>query len=264
MRARVFSTFDLATTFAAMLRIACLFAVAYFLRVRKTSGRLVIGALLAVCFAALLLTGTRAAYVPLVVALATYVALEPKRRRILPLLVSLAVGFLLVMVLSSNVYLYRITLLVSDYRYTVNRVVWDWEKALTLARDYPFGLGIATSAKTSKFLDPIMISAGWQPTYRFIEHGFGQALVSLGWPGVALFTATFIAVLVRLGRLLRPISEERWRAALIFALCFAELFPLFTHASLNFGLGPVIFWLLSGSAFTLFGRGAGRDREVKT
>jgi hypothetical protein len=39
------------------------------------------------------------------------------------------------------------------------------------------------------------------------------------------------------------------------------LLPLSTHASLNFGLGPVMFWLLSGSILTMFGlrRSAGKE-----
>lgn len=261
LRARVFSTFDLATMFAAMLRVACLLAVAYFVRVQKTPARLVMAALLAVCFAALLLTGTRAAYVPLVVALATYVALEPKRKKILPLLVPLALAFLLVMVLSSNVYLYRITLLVSDYRYTWDRTVWDWNRALTLVRDYPFGLGISTSAKGSKFVDPVFVSAGWQPTYRFIEHGFGQALVSLGWPGLISFAAMVAAVVGRLGVRLRTDRAVEWRLVMVFALCFSEIFPLLTHATLNFGVGPVMFWLLSGAVTSMFVRRGGTSAE---
>ena len=260
LRVRVFSTFDFATTFAAMLRAACIIAAAYLARAEKTRHLVGFAVLLGTCFSALLLTGTRAAYVPLIVGLATYAALEPRRKKLAGAAVALAVGFVVVMALSSNVYLYRITLLATDYRYTVGRVFWDWEKALSLVRDFPFGLGISTSAKTGKYIDSVMMTAGWQPTYRFIEQGFGQALVSLGWPGLALFAAMFATVLVRVGRAIRGAGgETKWLARLVFVLCFAELFPLFTHASLNFGLGPVIFWLLSGSAIAICGRRPKRE-----
>jgi hypothetical protein len=260
LRTRVFSTFDLATTFAAMLRVACITAVAYFLRAKKVASSVAVAVLLVVCFGALLLTGTRAAYAPLFIGLATYAVLEPRRRKMAAVAVALAVGFALVMMLSSNVYLYRVMLLFTDYHYTVGRILWDWEKAVSLVRDFPFGLGISTSAKTGKYIDPVMIAAGWEPTYRFIEHGFGQALVSLGWPGLALFAAMFATVLVRVGRLIRVAPESsQWIARLVFVLCFSELFPLFTHASLNFGLGPVMFWLLSGSAIAICGRRSTRE-----
>jgi hypothetical protein len=260
LRRRVFSTFDLATTFATMLRLACLLAVAYFAHARKNSAKLIVAVLLAVCFTALLLTGTRAAYAPFLVGLITYAVLEPRRRKIIPLVAALAVGFALVMVLSSDVYVYRITLLATDYKYTAGRVIWDWRKALSLVREFPFGLGISTSAKTGKYIDPVLVEAGWKPTYRFIEHGFGQVLVSLGWPGLALFTVMLATVLARLGGAMRRAAgDATWYARLAFVVCFSELFPLFTHASLNFGVGPVIFWLLSGSAISLGGRNLGRE-----
>jgi len=76
---------------------------------------------------------------------------------------------------------------------------------------------------------------------------------------LALFIAMFAAVLARVGRVLRDgVDEAKWPARLAFVICFSELFPLFTHASLNFGVGPVMFWLLSGSAITIAVRDRGR------
>ncbi len=261
LRARVFSTFDLATTFAAMLRVACLLTVAYFVRAKKVASSAVLLVLLALCFSALLLTGTRAAYVPFVVGLVTYAILEPRRKKLVPLTASLAVGFGLVMVVSSSVYFYRITLLATEYQYTFNRILWDWEKALRLVRDFPLGLGVSTSAKGSKFVDPAFVSAGWQPTYRFIEHGFGQALVSLGWLGMISFAAMVAAVVGRLGVRLRTDRAVEWRLVIVFAICFSEIFPLLTHATLNFGVGPVTFWLLSGAVTSMFVRRGGTSAE---
>jgi hypothetical protein len=263
LRTRVFSTFDLATTFAAMLRVACILGVAYFVNSRKRMTSVFLGVVIGVCFSALLLTGTRAAYVPLAAGLLVYALIEPRRKRLLLPVVALAGGFSLVMVLSETAYLYRITLVVTDYQYTIGRVLWDWEKALYLVRDYPLGLGISTSAKTGEFIDPVLASAGWEPTYRFIEHGFGQALVSLGWPGLAFFAVMVTTVLTRLGVTVREAPDDtRWRSVLVFVLCFSELLPLFTHASLNFGMGPVMFWLLSGSILAMHGRRPSTRKEV--
>lgn len=256
LRIRVFSTFDLATTFANMLRVAVLLAAGYAIHARKFVAGLAWVSALAVCFAALLLTGTRAAYAPLVIALAVYVVVEPRRKRMLPVLAALVVGFGAVMAMSARVYLYRVLLLVSDFNYTVARITWDWERAYDLVRDLPFGLGISTSAKTSAVIEDSIVAGGGGPTYRFIEHGFGQALVSLGWPGLALFAATFGVVAGRVAWRARRGRGEYWRTTLVFVLCVAELFPLLTHATLNFGLSPVIFWLTTGAVLALQRRGA--------
>ncbi len=147
------------------------------------------------------------------------------------------------LVLSRSVYLYRMLLVATDYEYTFSRLAWDWEKALALVRDHPFGLGISTSAKIGRAFG----EGGYGPTFRFIENGYGQALVSLGWPGLAAFVAMLAAVAFRLKRAACADREANWRAGLCFAFCFSQFFPLLTHMTLYTGVWPAMYWLMAGA-----------------
>jgi len=243
LRARVFSTFDLPPSFAAAMLVGCLFAVGYAVHKKRPTYKILFLILFSLCFSALTLTGTRAVYAPFLIAFAVYFILERKRTAVAAVLVIIALSVAFVYVVSQGVYVHRLTLLGTDYQYTLWRITTDFDKALWLVRDRPFGLGIATSAKLGR----VFTESGTESTFRFIENGYGQSLVSLGWPGFALFTAMLLAVPLRTGWRAFRRSPGAWRTTLVFAFCFSMLFPMLTGMTLYAGLWPVIYWLAAGA-----------------
>jgi hypothetical protein len=243
LQRRVFSTFDLPPFFSRAMQVGCLLAVVYAFRSDKAYRKTLLLGVFVLCLIALILTGTREAYAPLVIALVIYLVFEKNKKQVTAVAILAAASVGIVLIISNGVYAQRLLLLITDFQYTLWRISTDFEKALSLVRNDPFGLGIATSAK----LNRLFIGEGYASTYRFIENGYGQSLVSLGWVGFVLFSAVLLVTPIRTGWLSYQGSFHDRRLLLVFAFCTSQLFPMLSHMTLYTGLWPLTYWLAAGA-----------------
>jgi O-antigen ligase len=244
LRRRVFSTFSVPVDLAAAMHAAIVIAVAYVTNIKKSAYKVVLVGLLVLFFAALAFTGCRTTYVPVVFSIAVYALWFQRKKELAAALLGLVAGFVVVLLMSRGVYLYRLMLVVTNYQYTIARISGDWFKAVDLAQGHPLGLGITTSAKLGR----IFAGEGGASGFRFIENGYGAALVSLGWPGLVLFITMLLVIPLRLLSFARSNLARNWRTLFVFAFCLSMLLPMLTGMPLYTGLGPVCYWLLAGAA----------------
>jgi putative inorganic carbon (HCO3(-)) transporter len=256
LRRRVFSTFSVPADLAAAMHAAILMAVTYATNNRKATSKILLIGSLVLFFAALAFTGCRTTYVPVVFSILLYGLFVRKKKQLAAVALGLLAGFAVVLLMSRGVYLYRLALVVTDYQYTLGRISGDWFKAVDLVRGQPLGLGITTSAKVGR----IFAGEAWSSGFRFIENGYGAALVSLGWPGLLSFVAMLLVIPLRLLRLARADLARNWRTVFVFAFSFSMLLPMLTGMPLYTGLGPVVYWLLAGAAASCFPREEVRPR----
>ncbi|MGD8717880.1 MAG: O-antigen ligase family protein [Candidatus Zixiibacteriota bacterium] len=244
LRRRVFSTFSVPAELAAAMHVAIVIAVAFITNVKKPGYKVILIASLGLFFAALAFTGSRTTYVPVLLSVAVFGLWCRRRKELVAVALSLLAGIVVVLLMSRGVYLYRLTLVFTNYQYTLARISWDWFRAVELVEGHPFGLGITASAKVGR----IFAGQGWSSGFKFIENGYGAALVSLGWPGLLLFVTTLLAVPARLFQLGRVDWDRNWRTLFVFAFCLSMLLPMLTGMPLYTGLSPVCYWLMAGAA----------------
>jgi hypothetical protein len=250
LRRRVFSTFSMPSGLAAAMHAAILIGVAYSASARKPVYKTALIGSLVLFFAALAFTGCRSTYVPVVFGIVIYAVWYQQRRQLAVMVLGLIAGLAAVLLMSRGAYLYRLTLVVTDYQYTLARISWDWLRAVDLVQGHPLGLGITTSAKVGR----IFVGEGWDSGFRLIENGYGNALVSLGWPGLLLFVMLLSVVSLRLLGLARLNLAGNWRTLFVFAFCVSIFLPMLTGMPLYTGVRPVFYWLLAGAAASIYVR----------
>lgn len=242
LRRRVFATFSMPAGFAAAMHVAALAAIAYAFRCPRLRDRLLLAVSACVCGTALFLSGTRSAFVPFLASVVILLAGSGRRGAALIAVTVMVAAAFLTHRLSSGAYVFRFTDFIRDYGNTFARVAEPWRAAVALTAGKPFGLGISTSAK----MGWVFVGEGLGPTFKFIENGYGQALVSLGWPGLVLVVLFLILIPLRIWRAYK--AGRGFRALLAFAFCAVAPLPMLLGMSLYTGFWPIAYWVFAGAA----------------
>lgn len=261
LRRRVFSTFTLPSYFAAALHAACLLAVAYLKQVKAYQYKMVLAVAFILFVVALAFTGSRSAgYSTLISGLIIICAFERRRGWVVFISVGLAAAFVAVIVISQGVYFYRLGLIITDFDYTIGRITLPLKVAIADVEGHPLGYGVSTSAKVGRALGDV----GATSPFRFVENAFGQVLVSLGWPGLCLFSVLLIITPLRLVKSLRTKSREiSWRTVLVLGYCVSVSLTMLTSMAFYDGLRPIMYWLLAGSVLAIHKSEGGYENRLR-
>lgn len=158
MPGRVFSTFENPNNYAEMLILTLPLCFVFCTKVQKRAWRLVSYAMLACCFAALLMTYSRSCWVSFAIAAFVFVFLYDKR--LLPLL--LLVGVAAIPLLPSSI-LDRILTIGSQSDTSNAYRLYIWEAVLQMIRgDWFTGIGLGPSSFSKiyiQYADPYAITA---------------------------------------------------------------------------------------------------------
>lgn len=248
---RAVSTFTLPATFAAMMVTGILLAAGIVIGTRR---RMVIraaaGALILLCFAGVVASGTRAAMIGTLLGLGIIAWYRGVKLSTLALLAVFAVATYVGVVLTAGRVLARFQTLVAEEGLVWTRMYAPLYVGLRSLLDAPFGIGLGRSGVGVPFA---MVQGSGSGFFRGADGDIGRAAVELGVLGLVLLGLTVAVIIPRAAR---SVAQLRHSATADLALGIGAII---LSTAIMFLIGTplssvpqaTIWWFMLGGLFKL-------------